>query len=120
MGLAGLIKIVPMRKHEIIHDKYLQDKKMLHQFRNSIRIYDVEDFNCIGQDMLFAFVDSISEDERYLHDSINLETGERYLNLKAVQMIERYNVRLTKLAKSIIPKDQWDYLDFEPENLITD
>ena len=105
---------------EIIHDKYLQGKPMLHQFRNSIRIYDAEDFNCIAQDMLFEFVQSISDDERYLHYTVNEETGERYFNQKAVQMIERYNVRLTKLAKLIIPETQWGYFDFEPENLITD
>lgn len=90
------------------------------EFRNSILITDIEDFNCIGQDMTFDFVESIIEDERYSDEGCGTQEGLKFLNKRGWVLLDRYKTRLFNLAKKIFTESDLAYFDVDPTNLTED
>lgn len=86
-------------------------------FRNSIEIEDIEDFNCIVEEILSEFVSSLSSDERYIETIFDGEEGETAFTNRAMQMIERYKDRLGTLAQKYFEEDELIDLNLDPPNL---
>lgn len=86
------------------------------KFRSSIEIADIDDFNCVGQDMTEAFAESMFSDDRYT------ESGENplgvYLSYRGIQLLDRYQTRLYRLAEKIFNEAELDYFDVSPHNVI--
>ncbi len=82
-------------------------------FRNSIEIETIEDFNSICQEIMFDLVSEIATDERYLVGSVFDDCS---FNSKGLDLIERTECRLGKLAQKIFTDSEMK--SFNPKTFI--
>lgn len=86
-------------------------------FKNSIEIKDIEDFNCVGQDIVFELVDRLAKNSKY-HSGYTSEDGTPYFNEFARKLIDNTQRRLGKLASLLFTESDLVYLDLNPWNLL--